>query len=140
MGNQTTILLVDDNAEMRDTLKFLISRHVHLKVIGEAGSGQEALKFIASNTPDVILMDINMSPVNGFEATRKIIKNHPLVKIIGLSVNKEPSYAKNMISLGAKGYITKSSSSSEIIEAINKVAKGEIYLCCEIKDQDTENN
>jgi len=138
MSNLTTILIVDDNAHMRETLKYLISRQPGLKVIGEAASGQQAMDYIHKQQPDVILMDINMAPVNGFEATRKLARLFPSLKIIGLSVNREPSYARNMISLGAKGYLTKSSPSSEIIDAILRVSGGEIYVCKEIKDHDTD--
>ena len=134
MAEAITILIVDDNNFMRETLKFLISRVSHFKLVGEATSGQEAIQLVQEISPDIILLDINMSPINGFEATRKILKQNPLTKIIGLSVHKQPSYAKNILQLGAKGYLTKSSPHKEIIEAINKVYEGKEYVCSELSD------
>jgi len=79
-------------------------------------------------------MDINMSPINGFEATRKIIKDNPSAKINGLSGNKKISHIKNMLKLGSKGYVVKSSSFEIIIEAIMKVSAGEKYIDKEIQE------
>src|SRR5882724_243745 len=121
MAEAITIRIVDDNNFMRETLKFIISRVSRYKLIGEATSGQEAINMVQQVSPDIILLDINMSPINGFEATRKILKQNPDTKIIGLSVHKQPSYAKNILQLGAKGYLTKSSPHKEIIEAIDTV-------------------
>jgi DNA-binding NarL/FixJ family response regulator len=73
-------------------------------------------------------MDINMSPVNGFEATRKIVSRHPSCRIIGLSLHAVPFYARNLLQLGAKGYVTKSASYLNIIEAIRVVAAGGEFI------------
>lgn len=93
-----------------------------------ATNGEEAIAMAGELKPDIILMDINMSPVNGFEATRKIIKLHPAIKIIGLSLHTEAAYCRNMLRLGAKGYVTKSSPYNDIIDAINIVAAGGKYI------------
>ncbi len=132
MKNAITILIADDNNLMRDTLRFLISRVDQFKLIGEASSGVEVLEMAERLVPDIILIDINMAPVNGFEATKNIVGRNPLVKIIGLSIHRQPSYAKNIIELGAKGYITKSSPHKEIIHAITEVYNGREYICDEL--------
>lgn len=134
MNHAITILIVDDNHFMRETLSFLISRVDNFHLVGEASSGTEAIQLAEDLSPDIILLDINMAPVNGFEATRKILKKNPLIKIIGLSVHKQPSYAKNILQLGARGYVTKSSPHKEIILAINKVFEGNEYVCTELND------
>ncbi len=134
MNHAITILIVDDNHFMRETLSFLISRVDNFRLVGEASSGTEAIQLAEDLSPDIILLDINMAPVNGFEATRKILKKNPLIKIIGLSVHKQPSYAKNILQLGARGYVTKSSPHKEIILAINKVFEGNEYVCTELND------
>jgi DNA-binding NarL/FixJ family response regulator len=133
MAKAITILIADDNIDMRETLRFLLSRVENFRLVGEASSGLEAISLEKELSPDIILIDINMSPINGFEATRKIIKQNPSARIIGLSVHKQPSYAKNILSLGAKGYLTKSSSQKEIIHAINTVAEGKEYICKELE-------
>ena len=132
MSKVITILIADDNSFMRESLRFLIARVENFKFLGEAVSGFEAISLAKELSPDIILIDINMAPVNGFEATRKILKQNPTAKIIGLSVHKQPSYAKNIIQLGAKGYLTKSSPHKEIILAINLVAEGKEYICEEL--------
>ena len=128
MEKQITILIADDNNLMRRTLRVLISEMKNVILSGEATNGEEAIALAAQLLPDVILMDINMSPVNGFEATRKILIQNPAARIIGLSLNKQPSYTRNILKLGAKGYVTKSASHEEIIDAINIVAKGGKYI------------
>jgi len=132
MDKAITILIADDNKYIRETIRFLISRFDHLSLVGEAESGEEAILLAKKLRPDVILLDINMAPINGFEATRKILKQNPSTKIIGLSVHKQPSYAKNILQLGAKGYVTKSSPHKEIIQAIIQVSEGKEYICSEL--------
>ena len=134
MNNAITILIADDNKYIRETIRFLISRFKNLLLVGEAESGEEAISLAKQLSPDVILIDINMAPVNGFEATRKILKQNPGIKIIGLSVHKQPSYAKNILQLGAKGYVTKSSPHKEIIHAILEVSEGKEYICHELDE------
>lgn len=134
MDKAITILIADDNKYIRETIRFLISRIDNFQLVGEAESGEEAISLAKQLSPDVILIDINMAPINGFEATRKILKQSPSAKIIGLSVHKQPSYAKNIIQLGAKGYVTKSSPHKEIINAIMQVSEGKEYICTELTD------
>jgi DNA-binding NarL/FixJ family response regulator len=135
MKKQITILIADDNNLMRRTLSVLISGMKDAVLAGEAANGEEAIALAGELLPDIILMDINMSPVNGFEATRKILIQNRAAKIIGISLHNRPSYTKNMLKLGAKGYITKTAPHYEIIEAINTVASGGKYISRDIKDK-----
>jgi DNA-binding NarL/FixJ family response regulator len=128
MEKQITVLIADDNHRMRESLRLLIGEMENTRLVGEAASGEEAISLAAALLPDVILMDINMSPVNGFEATRKIMSLHPSCGIIGLSLHAIPFYARNLLQLGAKGYVTKSASYLNIIEAIRVVAAGGEYI------------
>lgn len=133
MKKKIAVLIADDNKLMRKTLSLLITGMQDVHLAGEATNGEEAIALAKELSPDIILMDINMSPVNGFEATRKILMQNPAVKIIGISLHTEPSYAKNMLNLGAKGYVSKSASYEEIAEAIKKVAAGGKYIDKEIE-------
>ena len=126
------VIIVDDHQLVRETWKMLLHEREGIDVIKECTSGAEAIELSSSLKPDVILMDVNMAPVNGFEATRKILKTNPQIKIIGVSVNNQTSYARNMMQLGAKGYVTKNSSRNEMILAIQEVMKGKTYICSEI--------
>jgi DNA-binding NarL/FixJ family response regulator len=135
MDERIRLVIVDDHALMRSTWKMVLQRDNRIQVVGECASGQEAIECAGVVLPDIMLMDVNMSPVNGFEATRKISQSYPLIRVIGLSINNQPSYARNMIQCGAKGYMTKNSSPEEMIKAIEAVMNGNTYICKEIKDQ-----
>lgn len=135
MGKQLTVLIADDNTRMRESLRILLSSVEEVVVAGEAKNGEEVIILASELCPDIILMDINMSPVNGFEATRKILKNNSAIKIIGLSLHKEPSYCRNLMRLGAKGYVTKSAPYNEIIVAVKEVAAGGKYIDKDVMDK-----
>jgi DNA-binding NarL/FixJ family response regulator len=128
MPKPISVLIADDNHHIRESLHVLLGPLENMVLVGDASNGEEAIAMAAELNPDIILMDINMSPVNGFEATRKILKQNPDVKIIGLSLHVEASYCRNMLRLGARGYVTKSSPYHEIISAINEVFAGGKYI------------
>lgn len=134
-SNPIRIVIVDDHPLVRQTWKQLLELDNRLIVIAECSNGEDAIDAADKHTPDIILMDINMHPVNGFEATRKIIKKNPSVRIIGMSVNNQPSYARNMLQLGAKGYVTKNSTKEEMIVAITTVHKGGQFVCKEVRQK-----
>lgn len=126
------VVIVDDHPLVRQTWKMILESTDRIDVVRECNDGGDAIDSALELMPDVILMDINMSPVNGFEATRQILKHSPHLKIIGISVNNQPSYARNIIQLGAKGYVTKNSTKEEMVQAINEVAEGKTYICDEV--------
>lgn len=129
-----TILLVDDHKLIRDSWSFILNSDERFTVIGETSSGQEAIEIAREKRPNIILMDVNMSPVNGFDATRQIHKISPESKIIAVSMHTMPAYAKRMLQLGAMGYVTKNSSKEEMIAAIIEVRNGKKYICEEVKN------
>ena len=127
------IIIVDDHKIVRETWKLILEQDDRFSVIAECSNGAEAIETVPLVDTDIVLMDINMHPINGFEATKKIIKQSPSVKIIGVSVNNQPSYARNMLQLGAKGFVTKDSTKEEMIKAIVTVYKGGKFICEVIK-------
>jgi two-component system invasion response regulator UvrY len=133
------VVIVDDHQMVRETWKMLLQRDERLNIIGECSSGEEAITSANSLQPDIMLMDINMSPMNGLDATKEISKKYPQVKIIGVSINNQPTYAKSMMLAGAKGYVTKNSSREEMIRAILEVYNGHTFICKEIKDKMPKN-
>lgn len=135
MKKQITVLVADDSQLFRKSLTILISETIDLRVAGEASNGEEAISMAKDLRPDIILMDINMAPVNGFEATRKILKHNPAAKIIGLSVHSEATYAENLLKLGAKGYVTKDALYQEISDAIATVFNGGKYIAKDLDGQ-----
>ena len=104
------------------------------KVVAECSNGEEAIEQAKQKRPQIVLMDINMTPVSGLEATRQIRKVSPGSKIIGVSMHSQPAYAKKMLQIGAKGYVTKNSSRDEMFKAIMEVYGGNRYICDEVKN------
>ncbi|HEY2722808.1 MAG TPA: response regulator transcription factor [Chitinophagaceae bacterium] len=127
------IIIVDDHKIIRQTWKLILQQDRRFDIIAECSNGAEAIKATESMESDIILMDINMHPVNGFEATKKIMKQKPSTKIIGISVNNQPSYARNMLHLGAKGFVTKDSTKEEMVEAILTVYNGGKFLSEDVR-------
>lgn len=137
-----TILLVDDHRLIRDSWSHVLNMEPRFQVVGSASTGEEALALAKEKRPRVILMDINMTPVNGFDITKAIRKQSPGSRIIGVSMHAIPVYAKKMFQAGALGYVTKNSSREELITAILEVDAGKKYICEEVKtilaEQQTE--
>ncbi|HEV7330214.1 MAG TPA: response regulator transcription factor [Flavisolibacter sp.] len=130
----TTILIVDDHTLVREAWRIILSTHPHFQVVGEAGSADEGLALAESLQPDVVIMDINLPGMNGIEATKIIKEKIPAIKILGVSLHTQPSYAAKMMQEGASGYVTKNSSREEMFTAITEVLKGNRYVCKEIKN------
>ncbi|HMK24852.1 MAG TPA: response regulator transcription factor [Chitinophagaceae bacterium] len=129
-----TILLVDDHKLIRDSWCFILNNDPRFQIIGETSGGNEAIELARTRKPQIVLMDVNMAPLNGFDATREIRKFSPASKVIGISMYSMPAYAKRMLQMGAMGYVTKNSSKDEMFEAIVEVNNGRKYVCGEVKD------
>lgn len=129
-----SILLVDDHKLIRESWSFILNSDARFQVIGETSNGEEAVEMAKEKKPKIVLMDINMTPVNGFEATKLIRKFSPGSKIIGISMHSMPAYARKMLQMGAMGYVTKNSSKDELLNAIIEVNSGRKYICEEVKN------
>ena len=129
-----SILIADDHKLIRDTWSFILNTDNRFKVVAECSNGEEAIEQAKQKRPQIVLMDINMTPVSGLEATRQIRKVSPGSKIIGVSMHSQPAYAKKMLQIGAKGYVTKNSSRDEMFKAIMEVHHGNRYICDEVKN------
>jgi DNA-binding NarL/FixJ family response regulator len=133
MKKQIRIIIVDDHQMVRETWRLLLEQDDRFSIIAECSDGAEAVEAANTHKPDIILMDINMYPVNGFDATKKIIKEIPSSRVIAMSLNNQPVYVRNMLQAGAKGYITKNSSKEEMVTAILEVHGGGQYICEEVR-------
>jgi len=129
-----SILIADDHKLIRDTWSFILNTDNRFKVVAECSNGEEAIEQAKQKRPQIVLMDINMSPISGLEATKQIRKVSPGSKIIGVSMHSQPAYAKKMLQIGAKGYVTKNSSRDEMFKAIMEVHNGNRYICEEVKN------
>jgi len=129
------IIIVDDHLIFRQGLKAIINFEEVGSVIGEASNGEEFLSLLSELKPDLILMDIDMPQMNGFEATKKALEINPDLKIIAFTVFSEDEYYTKMMMLGAKGFILKSSGFNELEYAIKLVMKGESYFTGKFQNQ-----
>ena len=129
------VLLVDDHELVRTGIRKILDEVKGLKVIGEAETGEEAVKFCRKNEPDVVLMDMNMPGIGGLEATKKIIRYAPDVKVIVLTVHSEDPFPTKVMQMGASGYLTKGAGPDEMVNAIRAVNSGQRYLPADIAQQ-----
>ena len=122
------IIIVDDQQIFRQGLKAIINYENIGSVVGEAGNGDELLALLILLRPDIVLMDIKMPQMDGFEAIRRSLKILPDLKIIVFSVYSDEMYSCEMKKMGAKGYMQKSSNINELEHAIKIVMKGGEYF------------
>lgn len=127
------IILVEDHEMVRASLVHLFRDVKHIDIVADCSTGHEALELASQHKPDIMLVDVNMVPMDGFETSRQISTADPSVKVIGLSMNTHPRYAQRMIDHGASGYVTKSSPFQEMVIAIESVFNGEQYICEEVR-------
>lgn len=126
------ILIADDHEMIRKGISTLLSDQPDIKVLGTVENGAEAVDFCARNKVDVVLMDIQMPVMSGVEATRKIVSDHEKTKVLAVTINEETSFIMEILQAGATGYILKHSAKSEIVKAINDVAKGKKHFSSEV--------
>lgn len=131
---KVSIMIVDDHTLIRETWSFLLGKNENFEVVAECGDGERAIELARDKRPDVVLLDINMAPMSGFDILKMIRKYSPGSKIIGVSMHSQPAYAKKMLRLGAKGYVTKNSPRNEMMEAITEVSNNNTYVCQEVKN------
>ena len=122
------LLLVDDHAVIRTGLRMLLGNETDVEIIGEAGTGREALEAVRTLDPDVVLMDIGLPDISGIEATRSIRASHPRTAVVALTIHEDEEYFFKMLDAGALGYVPKRAAPEELLTAIRAAAKGEVYL------------
>ncbi|MDY4761420.1 response regulator transcription factor [Streptococcus thoraltensis] len=133
--NNLTILLVDDHEMVRMGLKSFLNLQQDISVIGEAGNGQEGIKKALDLRPDVIVMDLVMPEMDGVEATLQILKEWSEAKILVLTSYLDNEKIYPVIQAGAKGYMLKTSNAPEILNAIRKVAEGQLAIETEVEQK-----
>jgi DNA-binding NarL/FixJ family response regulator len=122
------ILLADDHTLVRAGMRSLLKDISGVEVVAEAANGREAIELVERHQPDVVLMDIAMSGLNGLEAAERIIKSHPRCKVIILSMHSAEEYVTKALHIGVAGYLIKDAATAELEVALRAVARGEKYL------------
>lgn len=128
MTDPIHVLIVDDHPIVRSGLRSLLTAESDIKVVGEATDGKEGMEKTEALHPHVVLMDISMPNVDGLNATRQIKTQFPDVQILVLSMHRSDEYFFEMLRAGASGYILKSARTSDLLEAIRVVSRGEVFL------------
>lgn len=122
------VLIVDDDALIRDSLTMLLQLEEGIQVIGTASNGQEAFAFCQQDQPDIVLMDIRMPGLDGVLGTKKIKEHFPDVKVVILTTFRDDEYIKEALKNGAVGYILKSQPADNIVDSLRAVARGNTVL------------
>jgi DNA-binding NarL/FixJ family response regulator len=128
------VLLVDDHQMVREGLRAILERSEGCTVVGEAASGREAVELARSLKPDVVVMDVAMSDMNGIEATRQILAGMPAARIVALSSHSDRRYVKAILGAGACGYVLKANAYDELRRAVEAAARGNKYLCADVTE------
>ena len=128
----TRIVLVDDHGITREGLNSLLVEEGHLDVVGQAADGWQAVRMVRQLKPDVVITDISMPHLNGIDATHEIIKERPQTKVIALSIHCDRTFVADMLKAGASGYVLKECLFHELLEAVEAVVSGGIYLSAKV--------
>ncbi|MGE3277282.1 MAG: response regulator [Vicinamibacterales bacterium] len=128
MKSKLRVLLADDHATVREGLRAILSSRPGLTVVGEAGSGEEALARAAELRPDIVVIDISMPQTNGLHATSALKAQLPGTRVVALTRHSSEGYVQELLSAGADGYVLKQSRVEELLHAIRVVADGGQYV------------
>jgi len=123
-----TLVLADDHQIFREGLRALLAGEPDLQVIGEAGNGLEAIRLVEQLKPDVLVLDLMMPGLNGYEAAHQVRQRVPSTRIIVLSMHTNEAYVLRALKCGAAGYVLKGSGMTELVQAIREVSQGRRYL------------
>ena len=122
------ILLADDHTLMRQGLRKIIEEHDDWEVVGEAGTGRDAVQQALEIRPDIVVLDIAMPQLNGIEATRQISRRAPDIRVLILSMYSDEAYILQVLKAGARGYLLKDSADVDLIRAITAVGQGKSFF------------
>ena len=127
-SGQVRCMVVDDHAAVREGVKMILARDREISVIGECSSGQSAVEMAERRRPDVILMDVRMRGMDGFQATRAIVASRPEIAVILYTAHGERGLLAEGLDCGARGYVLKDAPPDDIVRAVKRVAEGGAYV------------
>ena len=136
MGKKITVLLVDDHSLVRRGFRRMLEDESDMKVVGEAGDGEAAIKLARELRPQVVVMDCALPGMNGLDATRQILDDSPEVAVLMLSMHTESTWVRQAVEAGARGYILKNALDLELGAAIRKVAAGETVFDPQVEQKE----
>ena len=125
---KTRIMIIDDHKIVREGLRRLIEDDGAFEVVGEAGNGREGIRLARQLQPQIVIMDVAMSELNGIEATRQLLTVQPEVRVLALSMHSDSRFVKQMLEAGALGYLLKDDAFEEIVTALRALVAGRMYV------------
>jgi two-component system, NarL family, response regulator NreC len=131
-NSKIRVLIADDHAILRAGLRMLIGAQSDMTVVGEAENGNEAIRLTREIAPSVVILDVTMPEKGGLYAIRDILKAHPTVRILLLTMHEEPAFLRTALAAGASGYVLKKSVDADLLSAIRAVSKGRVYVDSEL--------
>ncbi len=134
MKKKIRILLGDDHAMVRQGFRLILAAEPDMEIVGEASNGREAVEMAEKLQPDVVVIDVAMPELNGIEATRRIVRANPRIRVLALSMHKDAVYVREILRAGASGYLLKESIDRDLIAAVRSLASGQSYLSPAISD------
>jgi two-component system response regulator NreC len=124
----TRLLLVDDHKVVRSGLRMLLDNEADLTIVGEAGTGQEALQLVEQLQPDLVLMDIGLPDISGIDVAHQIKQRWPQVAVVALTIHEDEEYFFKMLQAGVNGYVPKRAAPEELLTAVRTANEGGVYL------------
>ncbi len=128
-----SIVVIEDHTLIRELWVKIYAEKGDLQVVGDTGDFDEAIEIVKKMQPDVVSLDINLKDASGFDAVPLIKQYSPNTRILVVSMHIQLNYLKQMLELGVMGYVTKSSSHTELFKAIDEIMAGRIYVCTEMQ-------
>lgn len=132
------VILADDHAMLRAGLKRLLEALGDVDVVAETDNGRDTVALARKHGPDVIVMDVAMPDMNGIDATRRLARILPQVKVLALSSHGDGAYVRGMLEAGARGYLVKEAAADELPVALDRILRGRVYVSPAITDQRVE--
>jgi two-component system invasion response regulator UvrY len=121
-------VLADDHTMVREALAQILAESGGIEIVGQAGNGEQALEITKRENPDVLILDYSMPGTPALEVIEKVVRDHPEVKVLVLTVHESIHYAVRVLEQGAQGFVLKSAAANELVEAVGAVGLGEIYI------------
>jgi two-component system response regulator NreC len=127
-ASQITVVLADDHVIVRDGVRMVLESEPDISVVAEAGTAEDATRYVLGHKPSILVLDLNMPGESSLEAIPKVLEVSPDTKVVVLTMQSEPAFARRALQSGASGYVVKHAAATELVEAIRTALDGDTYI------------